>query len=369
MSRPALSSIAALALALASSVCARPAIARAQIDHVGALRAAESTRAELARESVELDCHAAGDASSDTLECALHVTWELRDPRPPGEGDDALTARVQLTWTRDEEAQLTIGGAPIAELPTLRPANVLVPGTGTIAVELRATIRLERELVPGSGVRSPLQPIDPLHARHPLIAEPWDRARRGLTWLRPDDLRFASVGPTEVRVRAPEGWHVGGDLRPDGTFAPAERAEGSAPPAQRISIELSRGSRGQFFRNGGPFLALGGTFDAGFRGRVGYEIGLDEFVLVSVALDSDFERQAILTPQVELASWGMVIVPSLAVGLGVPIRLTDAPLLPRTAGIRIESSATFFAAAFVATLDVFPIDGSYQLSLLGRIGL
>ena len=42
------------------------------------------------------------------------------------------------------------------------------------------------------GIATPLTPLDPIHARHPLLARPWISVRRGLAWTRPDDLRFGA---------------------------------------------------------------------------------------------------------------------------------------------------------------------------------
>ncbi|AKF10253.1 hypothetical protein DB32_007402 [Sandaracinus amylolyticus] len=339
-----------------------PAVAEAQYDRTGSLRAANTTQVAVAREEVELDCTA---GAPDELECALHVTWTLENT-----SETAQTPQIVFSWPHEAEARLTVEGAEIAELPTIRPLTVVVAPGSTTTVELRATLTLDWNYVAGeSGVQGPLESLDALYARHPLLATPWVRVRRGFVWVRPDDLRFASIGPTHVRVRVPEGWHPGADLRAtdEARVLTYESPRENAP--RRIGMELTRGSRGDFFRHGGPFLALGGTIDAGVRGRVGYEIGLGEFVLVSVAVDTDFEEQAIVTPQVELASWGMVLIPSLSLGVGVPVRVTSTEDHPSTVGIRIESSATFFAAAFVATLDVWPGEGDFALSILGRVGL
>lgn len=340
-----------------------PCQARADYERLGSLRAAAMTPVEVAREELDVECSAGGEP--DALECALRVTWTLRNPT-----ESAQTPKVVLSWPREESAELRVGGAPLDELPTIRPVTVIVPPGATTTLELRTTLALEHDFTSSaSGIASPLTAIDPVYARHPLLATPWVRVRRGLSWARPDDLRFAAVGPTRIRVRAPEGWHPGSDLRATDEPRVFQYASPDEQPTRYVALELTRGSRGDFFRHGGPFLALGGTIDAGFRGRLGYEIALGEFVLVSVAVDTDFERQVIVTPLVEIASWGMVILPSLSLGAGVPIRVTDHVDHPSTAGVRLESSATFYAVAFVATLDIWPADGSYALSLLGRIGL
>ncbi|MDQ3030852.1 MAG: hypothetical protein M3Y87_00410 [Myxococcota bacterium] len=359
MLRPALTALFASTLLAATP-------ARADYDRTGSLRAASTTRVELAREHVALACDPVA-GTPDELDCALHVRWELRNST-----EEALTANILLTWPHETAAQLTVAGAAIAELPTLRPVTVIVAPGASTNVELRATLRLAWNFVGGNGIPGPLESLDALHARHPLLSQGWQTVRRGFVWVRPDDLRFASVGRTTARVRLPDGWYGGGDLRDSGEREGGARIytyeSPEETPGRYVALELSRGNR-DFLRHGGPFLALGGTIDAGFRGRLGYEIGIEEFVLVSIAIESDFDRQVIVTPQVEVASWGMVLIPSLSLGVGVPIRVTNDVLYPSTAGLRIEASATFFAVAFVATLDVWPNDGTYQLTLLGRIGL
>jgi hypothetical protein len=132
-----------------------------------------------------------------------------------------------------------------------------------------------------------------------------------------------------------------------------------------VGIELTRGIHTDLLRHGGPFIALGGTFDRGFRGRVGYELGIGELVLLEVALDSDFQQQVVIAPLIEIASYSLLLLPSLSLGAGVPIQV--APDV--RAGVRFEASATFYSLAFVASIDVWPVDGSWQLSLLGRAGL
>lgn len=348
-------------LCLGLTAIASTSSVRADSVPTGALRAAQATPVEVASERVALECHATVDAR-DELECLLHVTWELRNPTSA-----RLTAPIVISWPHEEMAELSIAGNPATEFPRLRPASVVIGPSESTLVELRATLRMDENL---RGRPERLDTLDPIHARHPVLSERWQRVRREIVWIRPDDLRFGAVGPTSISVRLPEGWEGSGDLHTEGDLV-FSYASSAQDPKGPITLRLSRGSQGDFLRHGGPFLALGGTVDAGFRGRLGYEVGLGEFVLVALGLDSDFEHQVIITPQVEIASWSMVLIPSISLGLGVPIRVTENAFYPSTAGIRIESSATFFSVAFVATLDIWPGDPMtpYQISLLGRVGL
>jgi hypothetical protein len=356
----------AIALAVALACAAAPA--EAQLGRLGSLRAASNTTVAVRSETVHLDCESTDEENA--LRCALHVTWELANDQA-----EVATADVVFNWPFEEAVTMTIGGGDVGTAPTLRPLTVIVPPNGTTNVEIRADIRLGSSyLGTGSSIPSPITERDPLAARHPLLAVPWEIAPRGIVWSRPDDLRIHSIGPTHVRVRLPDGWHGAGDLHEtredDARVWAYDTPEGVENPARLVGIQFSRGSRGEPVRHGGPFIGLGGTFDQGFRGRLGYEIGFGEIFLASVSVDTDFERQVIITPQVEVASWSMLVVPSLSFAVGVPIQVVRHPTLAERSdvGIRLEASATLYAIAFVATLDIWPNDG-VQISLLGRIGL
>jgi hypothetical protein len=335
-------------------------LARAESIRIGSLRATSSSGTELVSERLLLEC---SENTPNQLECSLRVQWELRHS-----SSEARTANILFTWPHDLDAELVLAGTSLDELPRLRPLAIVVPPQTSVILELRATLLLERDFAGalGGGL---LTELDPLAARHPILGESWQSASRGFVWIRPDDLRFASVGPTSIEVRVPDGWFGGADLKSsaDARVFTYSSSEGSAH--RDVTLQLSRGSRHGFIRHGGPFLAFGGTIDEGIRARLGYTVAFGEFVLASLAVDSDFERQVIITPQVEIASWSMVLIPSLSLGLGVPIRVTEHEMYARTVGLRVEASATFLALGFVATLDIWPATESYQITLLGRIGL
>ncbi len=336
---------------------------------MGALRASARSDAAVAAERITLDCTSTG--APDALSCALRVEWALTNAT-----DDATTAALVFSWPDDSTPTVSVADAILPEAPTLRPVQVLVPPHGTVTVALEATLELDTPyLGVESGIPNPLTAVDPLHARHPLLSSAWESAVRGFAWTRPDDLRFASVGPTTVRARVPSTWHEGGALRA-AESTPGHRQLTYDPPAReppgRIGIAFGRGERGELLRQGGPFVALGASlnvgrpsFEEGFRARAGYTFGLHEFVLVSLSAESDFRSQVLVTPTVELASWGMIVVPSLSLGVGLPIQLAPTP----RPGVRFEASATLYSVGFVASLDLWPDDGTTQLMLLGRIGL
>ncbi len=349
-----------LRIAIAVTILSFAPLAHAESIRLGSIRATSSSGIELVNERVRLECN---ESTPDQLECALRVQWELRHA-----STDTRTAHILLTWPQDLDAELLLAGTSLEELPRLRPLAIVVPPQTSTTLELRATLHLERNFTGALGGEL-LPTLDPVAARHPVLGDSWQSVSRGFVWIRPDDLRFASVGPTSIEVQVPHGWFGSADLKSSEDALVFTYSSSQNSTHREITLQLSRGHRANFVRHGGPFLALGGTIDAGVRARVGYTLGLGEFVLVSLAVDSDFERQVIITPQVEIASWSMVLIPSLSLGLGVPIRVTDHEMYARTAGLRVEASATFLALGFVATLDIWPAIESYQITLLGRVGL
>lgn len=364
------------ALAIALAVLSPAALASAQAGRIGFLRASDPTQVAIAREDVDVRCRATDETE---LTCSIIARWELRN-----DGDDARTPQLMITWGGDPtSAEVRVGEAVIAtEIPELRPLLVIVPPHATTIVEMRTEqpITTYGGTGPGSEIASPIDPHDALAARHPLVATRWEIARRGLVWVGPSIVHFTSLGPTTIRVHPIEGWeasahaeHAISDRTEDGArtfvWTPSEHDENVRAV---IGLELSHGVHTDVLRNGGPFIAFGATFNEGyeaFRGRLGYEIGLGEWVLFSASVETDFERQVVVAPLLEVATWSNIIAPSLSIGLGVPIQV-----LPYAqAGVRIEAAATFYSIAFVAAVDFWPAhsddDSVWQLHLLGRIGL
>lgn len=340
---------------------------------MGHLDAGGTTDLDIAREEVTLDCAADGERE---LICSIVARWEIVN-----DADLARTPDLGLGWIGEPtDLEVRIADAVLAtELPRHRRLRIIVPAHERVVLEVRGRQRLfpYAGTGPGWDIPPPLDPHDALAARHPLLAARWEIVRRGFPWRRASPIHFGGVGPTtiRIRIRGAEEWqpsvhadHPATESIEDGarvfTWSPAE---GDRAVARAIGVELSRGIHTETLRHGGPFLALGATVGGEFRGRLGYEIGLGEWVLVSVAADTDFVREAVVAPLLEIASYSMLVAPSVSIGAGVPIRLAPYTRV----GLRIEASATFFAVAFVASLDVYPDDVQYPwaVHLFGRVGL
>jgi hypothetical protein len=336
---------------------------RARAEPSGRLRTAHSTPIELVSEELSFRCEPNG---ARELDCVLRVRWELRNPTGRAQEVGLL---LNWEWGATHRASLTSDEELNSEeVPVARAARVRIGANETREVTLVVEQAAGEPHAEALGIPRGFQTFDPLHARHPLLAPRWELIRRGFEWATPSEMHFASVGPTRIFVQGPAGWRAAatdgeGVRDAEGRselVASADAQDGVRP------VFLERGFHNDIVRHGGPFLALGAAIDKGFRARVGYELGISDLVLVQVALDTDFSSQLVAAALLEVASWSAVILPSVSFGVGVPVQIRP-DVRP---GLRLEASATLFAAAFVATLDLWPqSDGGYTLTLLGRVGI
>ena len=366
--RPALVCLALLALLPAAAARAQTRGVR-----IGATRSMTPIPISITREEVELDCQPA-DSDRGSMPCEIRVRITLANAATE-------TVGAPLLFTLEHVEGVTIGepGTTSAtEAPTLRPLTFSVPPEGERTVELRGAIEITR------GDSGSIGETDALAARHPLLASSSRGAERTFTYARPVAPHFVSV-PDQVsfRIHVPDGyylhtqdgWDVGGTSRDRvlTVHGPAEGRTVDIPIGIRTGEEVT-----EIIRNGGPFLAFGAAIGDGrsttFRARAGYEIGFLDWLLVSVAVETDFTRAVELALMIEAASPSLIFPPSFSVGIGLPVRVwADPNAMPTaatpTVGLRLAAGATFIAVGFEALFDYWPADGSWVLGLLGRVGL
>lgn len=319
----------------------------------GALRSAPSSDVRVTEEHVAVRCE---DSAGAFLLCELEARWVLVSPR-------AQTVQLYATSVGVEGTVLA-QAERTTDVPALTPLSVTFAPDLPLEVVLRGRARLRET----SGT------TDALDARHPLLAT----ARRGphasLFFTRAIARTFDAIPPApsvsasfssaqRFRARALDT-ELDNTPQPLDATALAERAN--------VPIILDR-EEGFPLRHGGPFLGLGGTFDRGVMGRIGYELGIDELVIVGVALDTDFTESVTLGAVIEVATPSFIVPPSLAAGVGFAYRwflgAPDAGRPRQSAGLRLEASAVFSVIGIVASFDYFPDDGAFTSSLLGRLSL
>lgn len=336
----------------------------------GALRTRTETTLEVRRERVELTCDLAGEAS---LDCDVTVTITIGNP-----GTDALTAPVSITTERVAPFTMTDASGSETEAPTVRPFDAVVEAGGERPIVLHGHLELAAPRS-GGGVGSA---IDGLTARHPLLATPIHHEIRRLLYTRPVRRDFASLGTLELRARLPAGWML---HTPDERFVRSDEGDEQVlvrelddpRAAADVEITIEEGTGPDPVRHGGPYLALGAEIDPAngpwsFRGRVGYEAGILDYLAVGLSIETNFRDAANLAVLLEATTWSMVVPPALSAGLGAVFQLLESGptgASHRNAGIRLAAGAAIYSVGFDATFDVFPSDGHWEITLAGRAGL
>ncbi len=113
---------------------------------------------------------------------------------------------------------------------------------------------------------------------------------------------------------------------------------------------------GELVHHAGPQLSLGvGLHERGesFRVRLEYEVAIDDFILPGFGLDADTRTGWWFVPRVEIATPFLILLPSLSVGVGVPIELGPEPEV----GLRLLAGMQYGPLGLVGSVDLFPGGG------------
>jgi hypothetical protein len=215
--------------------------------------------------------------------------------------------------------------------------------------------------------------LDGVSARHPLLHQ-GDAERRiyGVDYLLSPIRTWAEVHRMEVRVRYPSSWEVTGSLYA-GEGAPRESWRSLVERGEKVEYVVLDGKPEPKSKGGALTLRIstpGGVAQHGgpFVG-IGYEMAAPWWVIESISADVDFRGRVVVTPAVEAVSGQLVFLPSMAIGLGVPVQILPTP----TVGGRILATLQYPFVGFVTAVDIFPAQApratDVQVTLMGRISL
>lgn len=344
----------------------------------GALRTRNETALEVRREVVELRCD---ESTTGVLDCDVTVRTTVGNG-----GAEPITTAISVTVERTTPFTLADGGEP-SEAPVLRPRDLAVDAGSERELVLVGHLQLGNG-AHGAGFGSA---VDGLRTRHPLVATEIHQEQRRVLYARPVRRDYASMGAVEIHAFLPVGWLLhsstsrfeeqsGGEGEQVLVRQPGPEDAAGSPD---VEISLEHGAGADPVRNGGPYLALGGTFyfgnagaiDTVFRGRVGYEIGILDFLVIGASVETDFRNLVNVAVLLEAATWSMIFPPGLSAGIGPIFQLLDngpgatTALGRHNAGLRLAAGAIFYSVGFDATFDVFPADGHWEITLAGRAGL
>lgn len=333
------------------------------------------TPLEVEREELSFDCGLRGAR----IECAFVATYHVRNPT--AERQEVLGAFYGVAADR---VTVTAGGADAR--------HDLTPE------QLAACDRAVRELAPSSESRVPAAArtgfivgvaasattdvvfagrvapfaindrspgseftLSPILTRHPWLStderEDTDFDFEYLVW----PIRsWAGAPRLEVTVRHPAGWgfdageFAGGRgwsrATSGGTAVRTIQVDARAEPRLSMRFTLA----GTRLLHGGPVLGVGPRLDApGGRVRVAYELAYPNWLIYSLAGEASFAGRFTAVPAIEVATPDIIVlIPSLAVGAGVPISSGGGAGL--AVGARLQFTVAFPILSLQIPVDVYP---------------
>ncbi|NMO16633.1 hypothetical protein HPC49_20480 [Pyxidicoccus fallax] len=303
----------------------------------------------------------------------LPVTEGQADPPGPGSGiwetapaaspEDAFGRLAHTAHTAVERFGFTL------TLPPGREGELVV----------RGVVRLERRFLPSGYVWPAVRARHVLLSSEPARATHWD-----IDYLLGPIRTWAGNPALHVSVRAPAAWEVGSSpdtfartppvatgwrLRREGAQVVAERHLEAASAPEWLNITLTKRTR---WIPGGVQLGLGARLgaDSRFMARLGYQLAAPEPLLHSLSVETDFREQLVLTPLSQYATPQIAIIPSLGLGLGVPVQVRP-DVRP---GLRLLADLHFGPLGAALSWDHYPklredSDSFSRLVLLFQAGL
>ena len=200
---------------------------------------------------------------------------------------------------------------------------------------------------------------DPLRVRHPLVNTP----ARANTYTLSIPLTGRWVQDAEIQLRFAYPAHLRGPgaTNGDGRLAVLEITAQSRK--KHGFIRLSAPSA-PVFRNGGPFLDLGGVLEGGFRMRAGYDIGFGSYALSSLTIETDFSSDCVIAPAAGAGLMTLAVIPSVSAQLGAALQV--APDFE--AGLRMQTTLSYAYLSFVTSIDYWPEADDWTFGFYGRLG-
>lgn len=305
----------------------------------------DQTELELHSVTIDFDCRRKAPFA---LACRVTSRYAISNP----------TQKPATAWLRVPTGgsyRASVDGAPVADDGRI---ELTVPAGDQRTVQVVCRENLEPYYFNMALL------FDAMVVRHPLLGQhsrpDWPRP------IRTQDMEtrgWARVGQTTVTARYPTSWsELEGWTRSD--RGKRRVATITAPVGQPVQFDPDKLPQVIHFANGGPYVELGGTFDVGFRARVGYEVSWRSWLLTTLAVGTDFSDDLVIAPVVEVASPNLFLIPSIGLGIGAPVRV-----LPDTSvGVRLQLVAAF-PIGFVTTFDYWPEDDLWRTTLSARIGI
>ncbi len=392
----------AVALALLLVTCARRAEANSPAPFrrpTGAVPGIVIERTSLTlveREDLVIDC--AKDETPIHPDCTFVATYHLRNPTDSEEellgafytaertvphGGKRTPPPIAITFDgADAHAEATPEqvermDAIVRKDPTIQPvldANKL--DLRRQAFRIRVAAGSKGTLV-FQGALDPIElestdssyggySLPAIYARHPLFGP-----RHQSSWQGSADEFFYLISPIRGWAGDPE-IHVSIRHRSENDFEAtglagrfAARREGNVT-TQSIVVRASSGQNLRFrlafpepfIHNGGPLIGLGTRLGrTEFRMRVGYELGLSNFMILGAVAETNFRDFLTAALTLEAATPVLaIIVPSLSFGAGPAVQFREDT--PTRVGGRAQIGISWPILGLSFPIDVYPRENS-----------
>jgi hypothetical protein len=369
--------VLAAALSLAASSAHANVGAAPVPTQLGPLGAAQKTPIEVVHERLKIDCRVVERVFS----CSFEAHYELRNPTDKkqevvaafyGAGASGVSARI------DGEEPAPSASSQDDDLLARSSARF---GPTQHAMKIGLDARTSSNLVvigtlhPADLRKRQGYTIDAVYTRHPLVASKKAEGEEILIEYLIAPIRtWSGAPPIDVEIGVPDGYRLGGAdnyrwsaQKGGGRVGVRSFAPGRAPEELALRFEKPPA----IVINGGPIVGVGGSWlnDGGLRMKVGWEVARPSWLLYSLNFETDVKDHHYLVPLVQAASPMILFLPSVAAGLGVPIRF--APIA--RVGGRVQIDVHLLSLGLVGALDVYPAltDSSStftQFSLMGQAG-
>ncbi len=289
-------------------------------------------------ENVQVTC----EAHAPYLECTGESVLTLENPT-----EGAVSIEVEVD---QYAATLLVDGASYAL------ASPTADGTVRVAEPIAFEAHQKRVVATkyrtyslrGDGYDGDYLMRPGLSARHPLVGSyPGPPTATDLMIAGVYDERFASFGLRKVTLKVPASWDLGAHDGVDQGVDHGVRTVALVPtvPGTPLLMNARLGYPTGLLVRGGPIFGLGYGFESscsscsnGPRVRVGWETGVGRFFLFGLAGETADARRELVAATIDVAVPVLPNVtrwmPSIAVGVGLPVRIARSPQL----GLRAEAS-------------------------------
>lgn len=211
-------------------------------------------------------------------------------------------------------------------------------------------------------------------ARHPILgSSPRREEKLDFTYFISPIRTWRGHPDIDITVRSPSSWSFTSP-GPGWTMSRSGNREVSrlvttaeATPRLTYSLVVPPG----LFVNGGPIVGIGAELEeAGPRLRAGYEVGLMDWIIGSLAYESFVDRKRsnyTFVAAFEAASPNVfIVIPSLSAGLGLPVQLHSSG--PVSVGARGFVGLSFPLFSLMVPIDVYFDDPSRpRVAFMGQL--